>query len=151
AARGIHVDDVAAVIHFDPPEDPKDYVHRSGRTARAGAAGVVVCLVIPEKASAVRGLQRSLDLPTGLLDADPTSLGEPAVRPARRDPPPVGAAGGPPGPTRAPVQPASPLRGPRCVVRPGRERRRDTGPLLPTAPRAQRGAPPQRSGRSGRA
>ncbi len=87
AARGIHVDDVAAVIHFDPPEDPKDYVHRSGRTARAGAAGVVVCLVIPEKASAVRGLQRSLDLPSGLLDADPTSLGEPAVRPARTAPP----------------------------------------------------------------
>ena len=87
AARGIHVDDVAAVIHFDPPEDPKDYVHRSGRTARAGAAGVVVCLVIPEKRSAVRGLQRSLDLPSGLLDADPTSLGEPAVRPARTAPP----------------------------------------------------------------
>ena len=87
AARGIHVDDVAAVIHFDPPEDPKDYVHRSGRTARAGAAGVVVCLVIPEKRSAVRGLQRSLDLPSGLLDADPTSLGEPAVRPARIAPP----------------------------------------------------------------
>ena len=44
AARGIHVDDVAAVVHFDLPPDPKDYVHRSGRTARAGAAGVVVAL-----------------------------------------------------------------------------------------------------------
>ena len=37
AARGIHVDDVDVVVHFDPPEDPKAYTHRSGRTARAGA------------------------------------------------------------------------------------------------------------------
>jgi len=45
AARGIHVDDVACVVHFDVPGDEKDYVHRSGRTGRAGAAGVVVSLV----------------------------------------------------------------------------------------------------------
>ena len=45
AARGIHVDGVNAVVHFDPPADSKDYVHRSGRTARAGATGVVVSLV----------------------------------------------------------------------------------------------------------
>ena len=38
AARGIHVDDVACVLHFDPPTDEKDYTHRSGRTARAGAS-----------------------------------------------------------------------------------------------------------------
>jgi superfamily II DNA/RNA helicase len=43
AARGIHVDDVDLVVHFDPPADPKDYLHRSGRTARAGATGTVVC------------------------------------------------------------------------------------------------------------
>lgn len=83
AARGIHVDDVAAVIHFDPPEDPKDYVHRSGRTARAGARGVVVSLVIPEKASLVKGLQKSLDLPKGLTSVDLASLGDPAPRAAR--------------------------------------------------------------------
>jgi superfamily II DNA/RNA helicase len=47
-ARGIHVDDVACVIHYDLPQDSKDYVHRSGRTARAGADGEVVALVIPE-------------------------------------------------------------------------------------------------------
>jgi superfamily II DNA/RNA helicase len=46
AARGIHVDDVDVVIHYDPPEDSKDYVHRSGRTARAGESGVVVTLVL---------------------------------------------------------------------------------------------------------
>ena len=45
AARGIHVDDVACVVHFDPPADAKDYVHRSGRTGRAGAEGVVVSFV----------------------------------------------------------------------------------------------------------
>ncbi|HEX3714320.1 MAG TPA: DEAD/DEAH box helicase, partial [Trebonia sp.] len=44
AARGIHVDDVDLVVHFDPPEDHKDYLHRSGRTARAGASGQVVAL-----------------------------------------------------------------------------------------------------------
>jgi superfamily II DNA/RNA helicase len=45
AARGIHVDDVELVVHFDPPNDHKDYLHRSGRTARAGADGLVVALV----------------------------------------------------------------------------------------------------------
>ncbi|HPU39563.1 MAG TPA: DEAD/DEAH box helicase, partial [Microthrixaceae bacterium] len=87
AARGIHVDDVAAVIHFDPPEDPKDYVHRSGRTARAGARGVVVSLVITEKASLVKGLQKSLDLPRGLTEVDLESLGEPPTMPVRISPP----------------------------------------------------------------
>jgi len=45
AARGIHVDGVGLVVHFDPPADPKAYVHRSGRTARAGASGAVVTIV----------------------------------------------------------------------------------------------------------
>ncbi len=45
AARGIHVDDVEIVVHFDLPEDAKTYLHRSGRTARAGASGLVVTLV----------------------------------------------------------------------------------------------------------
>ena len=47
AARGIHVDDIELVVHFDPPNDHKDYLHRSGRTARAGASGTVVALVEP--------------------------------------------------------------------------------------------------------
>ena len=45
AARGIHVDDIELVVHFDPPNDHKDYLHRSGRTARAGASGMVIALV----------------------------------------------------------------------------------------------------------
>jgi superfamily II DNA/RNA helicase len=47
AARGIHVDDIGLVLHFDPPNDHKDYLHRSGRTARAGATGTVIALVEP--------------------------------------------------------------------------------------------------------
>jgi superfamily II DNA/RNA helicase len=58
AARGIHVDDVDLVVQFDPPNDHKDYLHRSGRTARAGAAGLVVALVEPGQ---VRDLRRLHD------------------------------------------------------------------------------------------
>ncbi len=49
AARGIHVDDVSLVVHVDLPRDQKDYLHRAGRTARAGAAGTVVTLVMPRQ------------------------------------------------------------------------------------------------------
>ena len=58
AARGIHVDDVELVVHFDPPNDHKDYLHRSGRTARAGASGLVVTLA---EEGQVRELQRMHD------------------------------------------------------------------------------------------
>jgi superfamily II DNA/RNA helicase len=60
AARGIHVDDVARVIHYDLPLDIKDYVHRSGRTARAGAAGTVIAFVTPEKRALAASLQSGL-------------------------------------------------------------------------------------------
>jgi superfamily II DNA/RNA helicase len=53
AARGIHVDDVGLVVHYDPPADHKDYLHRSGRTARAGAAGAVLALVEPSQVKEV--------------------------------------------------------------------------------------------------
>jgi superfamily II DNA/RNA helicase len=46
AARGLHIDDVDVVVHYDPPQDHKAYLHRSGRTARAGEAGLVVTLVL---------------------------------------------------------------------------------------------------------
>jgi superfamily II DNA/RNA helicase len=62
AARGIHVDEVATVIHFDPPADSKDYLHRSGRTARAGASGTVVSLVTGDQRGAVKRIQRDLDM-----------------------------------------------------------------------------------------
>jgi superfamily II DNA/RNA helicase/cold shock CspA family protein len=66
AARGIHVDDVACVVHFDPPHDSKDYTHRSGRTARAGAAGTVVSFVSRDQVRDVGRMQKALKLPVGL-------------------------------------------------------------------------------------
>lgn len=49
AARGIHVDGIDLVVHVDPPADHKDYMHRAGRTARAGAAGTVVAIALPNQ------------------------------------------------------------------------------------------------------
>jgi len=59
AARGIHVDDVALVVHADPPMEHKAYLHRSGRTARAGAAGTVITLMTDEQVRDVRALTRA--------------------------------------------------------------------------------------------
>ncbi|MBC3190802.1 DEAD/DEAH box helicase [Pseudonocardia sp. C8] len=56
AARGIHIDDVGLVVHVDPPADPKAYLHRAGRTARAGEDGVVVTLATPDQRSEVNQL-----------------------------------------------------------------------------------------------
>ncbi|HEX5635018.1 MAG TPA: DEAD/DEAH box helicase, partial [Gemmatimonadales bacterium] len=58
AARGIHVDDVGLVIHADPPVEHKAYLHRSGRTARAGASGTVVTLMMDDQIRDVRDLTR---------------------------------------------------------------------------------------------
>ncbi len=59
-ARGIHVDDVPCVVHFDPPGHAEGYLHRSGRTGRAGNTGTVVSLVPDEDQGEVRALQREL-------------------------------------------------------------------------------------------
>ena len=56
AARGIHVDDVSLVVHVDSPENPKDYLHRAGRTARAGAEGVVVTLATASQRRGIHGM-----------------------------------------------------------------------------------------------
>ncbi|TCO56835.1 DEAD/DEAH box helicase [Actinocrispum wychmicini] len=56
AARGIHVDDVSLVVHVDPPADPKDYLHRAGRTARAGQSGTVITLITHDQRHSVRRL-----------------------------------------------------------------------------------------------
>ncbi len=58
AARGVHVDDIDLVVHMDPPADHKAYLHRSGRTARAGASGDVVTLMTPDQRSEVKQLLR---------------------------------------------------------------------------------------------
>jgi superfamily II DNA/RNA helicase len=71
AARGIHVDDIGLVVHADPPLEHKAYLHRSGRTARAGAAGTVVTLVTDAQARDVRTLTRKagISATTTRLDA----------------------------------------------------------------------------------
>jgi superfamily II DNA/RNA helicase len=62
AARGIHVDAIDIVVHYDPPEDAKAYLHRSGRTARAGELGVVVTLVLWDQQRDVERIQKRLGL-----------------------------------------------------------------------------------------
>ena len=56
AARGIHVDGISLVVHFDAPTDPKDYLHRAGRTARAGESGTVVTMTAPRQQRTVKHL-----------------------------------------------------------------------------------------------
>ncbi len=72
AARGIHVDDVALVIHADPPMEHKAYLHRSGRTARAGAEGTVITLMTDDQVADVRDLTRraGIKATTTRLDAN---------------------------------------------------------------------------------
>ena len=72
AARGIHVDDVALVIHADPPVEHKAYLHRSGRTARAGAEGIVITLMTDDQVGDVRDLTRKAGIraTTTRVDAD---------------------------------------------------------------------------------
>ena len=105
AARGIHVDDVGLVVHADPPAEHKAYLHRSGRTARAGGSGTVVTLATGDQAGTVRDLMRRAGIrpSTGPLgegapavlatsgavaatsggSAEAAALGTPAARPAR--------------------------------------------------------------------
>jgi superfamily II DNA/RNA helicase len=68
AARGIHVDAVDVVVHYDPPEDHKAYLHRSGRTARAGAIGVAVMLILWNQENEARVIQRRLRLDSPLVE-----------------------------------------------------------------------------------
>jgi superfamily II DNA/RNA helicase len=89
AARGIHVDNVGCVIHFDVAGDFKDYVHRSGRTGRAGAKGVVVSIITDADVAQARVLQKALGVPveraSGADRADrPARAARPAVRGARQ-------------------------------------------------------------------
>jgi superfamily II DNA/RNA helicase len=85
AARGIHVDGVASVVHFDPPEDEKAYVHRSGRTARAGASGIVVSLLEGGQVRAARRLQHVLGIDSPVVDR-PAPGTAPTVASRRSEP-----------------------------------------------------------------
>lgn len=71
AARGIHVDHVDTVVHYDLPEDGKTYLHRSGRTARAGARGLVVTLVLRDEARDMDDIQREIGVNLAVVDMQP--------------------------------------------------------------------------------
>lgn len=99
AARGIHVDDIALVVHVDPPAEHKAFLHRSGRTARAGAEGVVVTVMTPEQAGDVRALTRAAKIdptitavtPEHELLADLSGPQAPRVTPRAAPPAPSAA------------------------------------------------------------
>ncbi len=94
AARGIHVDAIDLVIHADPPVEHKAYLHRSGRTARAGADGVVITLQSPAQAADVRALMRRAGV-------------SPLAATVRPDSALVRSIAGPPAARLAPVRPAA--------------------------------------------
>jgi superfamily II DNA/RNA helicase len=94
AARGVHVDDVELVVHVDPPAEHKAYLHRSGRTARAGASGDVVTIVLPEQRRDTESMMRKAAIRAA---AQQVTAGSPAV----------GALVGPDGPREANVPAAS--------------------------------------------
>jgi superfamily II DNA/RNA helicase len=82
AARGIHVEDVETVVHYDLAGDHKDYLHRSGRTARAGATGTVVTLVTDGQDGDVKKLLRKLGLRAPIEASRPEAVGSGAPRPS---------------------------------------------------------------------
>jgi len=84
AARGIHVNGVNCVIHYDPPAENSTYVHRSGRTARAGESGTVVSLIEGSQKKDARKLQRAIGLDEPVTDPDIAALIDPPIS-MRRD------------------------------------------------------------------
>ena len=82
AARGIHIDAVPVVVHFDMPEDPKDYIHRSGRTGRAGMKGTVISLIDKSMRRTTTSVCRGMKFDV-IYDEPNFNLSEPAkpVRP----------------------------------------------------------------------
>ena len=75
AARGIHVDGVDLVVHVDPPRDSKDYLHRAGRTARAGQTGIVASLILPKQTRQAERMMRDAGVVAESLDVAPIGAG----------------------------------------------------------------------------
>ncbi|WP_081511452.1 DEAD/DEAH box helicase [Nocardia donostiensis] len=105
AARGVHVDDVELVVHVDPPAEHKAYLHRSGRTARAGSSGDVVTLVLPEQRKDVAVLLRKAGLDVQPQPVTPRSAAVIALagRPAQSA---AAAASSDPGASSSPARQA---------------------------------------------
>jgi superfamily II DNA/RNA helicase len=113
AARGIHIDDLDLVIHYDPPNDHKDYLHRSGRTARAGARGSVVSLVEPSQLQDLTAMHRVAGITATSRAVQPgdTALhGAAAAPPPRATRPPATTQPAPAKPTAAKPTAAQPPR-----------------------------------------
>lgn len=102
AARGIHVDDIALVVHVDPPTEHKAYLHRSGRTARAGARGAVVTVILPDQAREVATMIRR----AGIRPAS-VRVGPGAPETVALTGPPAGPVHGAGAPVAAPAPVAS--------------------------------------------
>ena len=153
AARGIHVDGIDLVIHADPPAEHKAYVHRSGRTARAGADGVVVTLQTRSQARDVTTLMRKADItPHAPVAADAASdvLTEIAGPPAPRvigggQGLRAGAAGGPAGRERPARHGQAQGRQARTAGGRGLARAATGGPVRPRLAR-QGGRPARATG-----
>jgi superfamily II DNA/RNA helicase len=120
AARGIHVDDVACVLHYDHPGDHKTYLHRSGRTSRAGAAGLVVSFVTIDQLPDVRATQRALGLSSAVSAPDVAALTDPTPGPSR---PAVATPAAAPVPVSTPASPTPTPTGAPAARR-SRNRRR---------------------------
>jgi superfamily II DNA/RNA helicase len=152
AARGIHVDDVELVVHVDPPAEHKAYLHRSGRTARAGSEGVVVTVMLPEQSGDVRTLTRQAKISVTPRPVGPGSpftrelVGEaaPLVTPAP-EPVRTPGSGGPGRSGQGSAGQGSAGQGAGGSGR-GGGRRRHSGPGAAGAPRT--GGPGARSGAS---
>jgi superfamily II DNA/RNA helicase len=131
AARGVHVDDVALVVHVDPPTEHKAYLHRSGRTARAGSAGTVVTLVLPEQRKDVAVLLRKagISVTPESVTADSASVARLVGERAPKVAPPARVAA---------QQPSRPRRAPQ-----GAAPRARTG----AQPHGRGGQPQARAGR----
>jgi superfamily II DNA/RNA helicase len=121
AARGIHVDDIDLVVHFDPPTEHKAYLHRSGRTARAGAAGAVLTLVMPDQLGEVARLLEAAGVQPTRTDVGPGApenrqLPAPAPAPLRAPRPSGARRGG--RPARSQYRGARPSAGRAAASRP---------------------------------
>jgi superfamily II DNA/RNA helicase len=104
AARGIHITDVDLVVHADPPNDHKDYLHRSGRTARAGASGVVVSVLAHDQLRAAKHLFHRAGVEVTPVDASPGSV---SVRELAESGEPIVVAAAPPRAERSPRTPGN--------------------------------------------
>ncbi|MEV0901857.1 DEAD/DEAH box helicase [Actinoplanes sp. NPDC049802] len=130
AARGIHVDDVALVIHADPPVEHKAYLHRSGRTARAGARGTVITLMTDEQQADVRDLARKAGIRPVTTRTRPGDSLLAELAPGERTfvAPAAAAPGGSRPATSRPASPEAPAEGTAGRSRRGRNRSGDTIP-----------------------